>query len=129
LEDRVSLRGDIDDETLRGLYATSHCLCLPSLERTEAFGMVLLEAMHYGLPIVASDVKGSGVGWVAAKSPYCFLVPPGDASALAEALSRVPKKTPISPEGGTHLPSIFHIETCAYEIKKIYQEVLLKGLL
>lgn len=129
LEDRVFLRGELEDEDLRGLYATAHCLCLPSVERTEAFGMVLLEAMHYGLPVVASDIKGSGVGWVASQSPHCLLVPPGDALALAEALGRVSKRTPIKPEGGTHLPAIFHIQRCASEMGKIYREILLKGSL
>ena len=44
--------------------ATCDCLCLPSIERTEAFGMVLLEAMFFGKATVIGDVKGSGMGWV-----------------------------------------------------------------
>ncbi|MCF8129423.1 MAG: glycosyltransferase, partial [Deltaproteobacteria bacterium] len=81
LKNRVRLRGGLSNEILQALFATCHVFCLPSLERTEAFGVVLLEAMRYGKPIVASDIPGSGPGWVV-REGYCgWLVPPGDVDA------------------------------------------------
>ena len=65
---RVFLRGEVSDAALRSMLSTCDCLCLPSVERTEAFGLVLLEAMRYGKALVASDIPGSGVGWELRKS-------------------------------------------------------------
>ncbi len=86
LQDRVRMTGQVDDAFLQQAYAQAEIFCLPSLDRAEAFGMVLLEAMRAGLPCVASAIAGSGVGEVAAAGQSGLLVPPGDAAALATAL-------------------------------------------
>jgi rhamnosyl/mannosyltransferase len=59
---------------------------LPSIERTEAFGMVLLEAMSFGKATVVSDVQGSGMGWIVDQGVTGLKVKPADSGALAEAL-------------------------------------------
>jgi phosphatidyl-myo-inositol alpha-mannosyltransferase len=56
-------------------------LCAPSLGG-ESFGMVLLEAMAAGTPVIASDIPG----YRDAAGGKAHLVPPGDASGLADAL-------------------------------------------
>ena len=88
LADRVRLAGHVDDAALRQAYADADVFCLPSLDRAEAFGMVLLEAMRAGLPAVASAIPGSGVGYVVDDGATGLLVPPGDERALAAALGR-----------------------------------------
>ena len=60
-EKRIFLDGQLSDEACAALYATADVFCLPSRERTEAFGVVLLEAMHHGLPLLVSAISGSGV--------------------------------------------------------------------
>ncbi len=87
LHDRVHMTGQVDDTFLQRAYAQAEIFCLPSLDRAEAFGMVLLEAMRAGLPCVASAIPGSGVGEVVTAGQTGLLVPPGDATALAAALS------------------------------------------
>jgi rhamnosyl/mannosyltransferase len=128
LEDRVSLRGEVCDEELQGLFATAHCLCLPSIERTEAFGIVLLEAMHYGLRVAASDIPGSGVGWVVKSSGSGFLFQPGDPSSLAETLeliSRLPAGKNINQENvDTCIPPQFNIASVAKQVLGIYEGIL-----
>ena len=47
IADRVQFLGALSDQELEQELVNSHCLCLPSIERTEAFGMVLLEAMYF----------------------------------------------------------------------------------
>ncbi|WP_293237181.1 glycosyltransferase, partial [Paludibacterium sp.] len=89
LSGRVILAGRLDDESLRSLFQRAAVFCLPSVSRAEAFGVVLLEAMAHGLPIVASDIAGSGVPWVNRHLETGLNVPVGDASALASALTQL----------------------------------------
>jgi phosphatidylinositol alpha-mannosyltransferase len=74
-----------DDEKARRLRAAD-AFCAPSLHG-ESFGVVLLEAMAAGSPIVASDLPGYRN--VARRDVEALLVPPGDAAALAAALRTV----------------------------------------
>ena len=60
--------------------------CAPGLGG-ESFGMILLEAMAAGTPVVASDI--AGFRNVARHEVDSLLVPPGDPLALAKALNRV----------------------------------------
>jgi glycosyltransferase involved in cell wall biosynthesis len=89
LTERVHFAGQVDDATLHAAYAGAQAFCLPSLDRAEAFGMVLLEAMRARLPIVASRIPGSGVNHVLDDGSAGLLVAPGDAMALSGALARL----------------------------------------
>lgn len=82
---RVHLAGQLDDAQLEAAYRACDVFCLPSLDRAEAFGMVLLEAMRAGKAIIASDIPGSGVGTVAGPN-NALRVPPNDVAALAAAI-------------------------------------------
>jgi len=86
LEHRVTLHGALTDQELHELLGHCDCLCLPSIERTEAFGMVLLEAMLHGKATVVSDVPGSGMGWIVEHGGTGIKVRPADEEALATAL-------------------------------------------
>jgi glycosyltransferase involved in cell wall biosynthesis len=89
LQDRVTFHGAADDRELARLLAACDCLCLPSIERTEAFGMVLLEAMCFGKATVASDIPGSGMGWIVDHGVTGLKVEPADAAALAAAFRQL----------------------------------------
>lgn len=89
LGDRVLLAGRVADDDLSSLYRNADVYCLPSTERSEAFGVVLLEAMAYGLPIVATNIQGSGVPWVNVHQISGVNVMPGDAQGLAKACSEI----------------------------------------
>lgn len=89
VKDRVVLAGRLSDAALHSLFKRATIYCLPSTYRAEAFGVVLLEAMAYGLPIVATDIPGSGVPWVNQHGISGLNVPVGDSKALAEACNQV----------------------------------------
>jgi glycosyltransferase involved in cell wall biosynthesis len=86
---RVYMAGRLSNEALHVLFARATLYCLPSVYRAEAFGVVLLEAMAHGLPIVATNIPGSGVSWVNQQSVSGLNVPVEDPEALAEACNRI----------------------------------------
>jgi glycosyltransferase involved in cell wall biosynthesis len=89
LEDKVVLAGRQDSNALRSLFQRADLFCLPSVERSEAFGVVLIEAMSYALPVVTTQVPASGVSWVNADGVSGLNVPVGDHIALAEACNTI----------------------------------------
>lgn len=88
LGDRVSFLGRVPDEDLPALYQAADAFVLPALNRAEAFGLVLVEAMLSGLPCVTTEV-GSGTSYVVRDGSSGFVVPPGSPQALAQALGRL----------------------------------------
>jgi glycosyltransferase involved in cell wall biosynthesis len=79
----VNLVGAIpDDDVVAQMYFQSDVFCLPSVQ--EGFGIVFLEAMASGLPIVATNA--AAIPEVVPHRRAGLLVPPGDVGALAEAL-------------------------------------------
>jgi glycosyltransferase involved in cell wall biosynthesis len=89
VEDRVLLTGRISDAALHALFKRASLFCLPSTNRAEAFGVVLLEAMTYGLPIVASDIPGSGVPWVNLNGVSGLNIAIGDTNGIADACNKI----------------------------------------
>lgn len=89
LSDTVYLAGRLSDGALHSLFVRASLYCMPSTYRAEAFGVVLLEAMAHGLPIVATDIPGSGVPWVNQHGLTGLNVPVGDSRALADACIRI----------------------------------------
>lgn len=127
LHDRVRLPGFQPEADLNALLASCDVLCLPSLERTEAFGLVLLEAMRFGKPVVVSDIPGSGPGWVVNQAGHGLRVPPGDPDALAAALQELQhdpvKRIALGQAGATALREQFGIEPVAAAITDLYRQV------
>ncbi len=125
LQERVRLTEALPDNQRNALLATCDVVVLPSLERTEAFGLVLLEAMAYGKPVIATRVAGSGMGWVVEHGVTGLLVGPGDAAALARAIEFMReypvKRKGMSEAGKAQLARRFHIRQCAARIATIYE--------
>lgn len=89
LADRIVFAGALDARALRAHLAVAEVFCLASTSRAEAYGVALVEAMAMGRPVVATDLAGSGVPWVNRDGVTGLNVPPGDAGALAAALTRL----------------------------------------
>ena len=85
---RVSFVGEVTDTDLPAHYAASDIVVLPSTQRSEAFGVVQLEAMAAGKPVVCTAL-GTGTDFVNADGVSGFVVRPCYADALAHALKRL----------------------------------------
>jgi len=86
--ERVHFLDDISNEALPAFYQAADVFVLPSSQRSEAFGIVLLEAMAAGAPLVTTEL-GTGTSWVNQDGVTGLVVPPRDADALAAAINRL----------------------------------------
>jgi len=89
----VHFAGYVPDESLPAYYQHAAAFCAPNTGN-ESFGMVLIEAMAAGVPVVASRIDGFRE--VVRDGEHGLLVPPLDARALAEALCRVLSDQPLA---------------------------------
>ena len=89
LQHKVNLAGRVSNEVLDALFKRAQIFCLPSIERSEAFGVVLLEAMARGIPCVATTIPGSGTAWVNEQDVSGLNVTPKSPLELAEACRRL----------------------------------------
>ncbi|MDN3700437.1 glycosyltransferase [Vibrio artabrorum] len=84
VSNRVKLLGRLTDEELNVYFNISDVFCLPSVHRSEAFGLVQAEAMSLGKPVVSTDIVGSGVSWVNKHGYSGIVVPPQNSQLLAK---------------------------------------------
>lgn len=82
---RVTFLDPVDDDELAAWYHAADVFCLPSVARSEAYGLVQLEAHASGTPTVSTTLTTS-VPFVNADGVTGLTVPPGDVPALADAL-------------------------------------------
>ncbi|WP_420635530.1 glycosyltransferase family 4 protein [Candidatus Palauibacter sp.] len=94
----VRFTGRVDDRALVEAYETSDAFVLPAvIDRkgdTEGLGVVLLEALEFGLPVIASGV--GGIPDIVRHGETGLLVPPGDPAALARAVLDVAEKPGVA---------------------------------
>jgi rhamnosyl/mannosyltransferase len=83
--DRVTFLGRIPDNELPAYYQACDVFCMPSVERAEAFGIVQIEAMAAGKPVVCCELN-NGVTYVNRHGETGLVVPPRDPPALAKAI-------------------------------------------
>lgn len=127
LDARVRFAGALDDAALASAYASADAFVLPSLDRGEAFGLVLLEAMRAGLAVIATSIPGSGTGFVIEDEDSGLLVPPGDIVALTHALERLADpalRARLGRAAQARWAAQFTLEREADRIERIYRACL-----
>jgi glycosyltransferase involved in cell wall biosynthesis len=88
----VSFAGYVPQDELPGEFARARCLVLPSIRTalgTEPWGLVVNEAMHAGVPVVATESVGAAAGGLVRDGHNGYVVPERDPDRLAVALRRL----------------------------------------
>ncbi len=124
LQERIFMPGILPDNQLHQLLSECTAFCLPSIERTEAFGLVLLEAMYYDKPLITTNVIGSGMNEVNVHNETGLVVAPENSSELAEAMNVMVHNNDLSKamgrKGRERLLEKFDIVGVADRIEKLY---------
>lgn len=125
LAGKVELLGRVSDEDLPGYYGACSVFCLSSVQKTEAFGIVQIEAMSCGKPVVATKIPQSGVAWVNADGESGINVMPEDARGLAEAIMKITSDDGVyagySEKAGKRFVDFFTKERMIEKCLKIYR--------
>jgi phosphatidylinositol alpha-mannosyltransferase len=123
----VTLLGRLSDRELAERYRSSDVFCAPSTGG-ESFGMVIVEAMAAGCPVVASALPG----YAEAARGAALLVPPARPAALAEALWRVGQdaelRTQLVARGRTRADALSWARIAA-RVAQVYQAAVAERLL
>ncbi|MBR5402735.1 MAG: glycosyltransferase [Bacteroidales bacterium] len=125
LRGRVCLEGYLSDEALRANYGACDIYVLPSIMKTEAFGIVQIEAMSCGKPVVATIIPGSGVSWVNEDGVSGRNVTPGDPKLMAQAIEDVMDNYRNFSDGAlSRFNEMFCEEKMINSIVKIYETLV-----
>jgi len=89
IEDRIVWRGQASADEVAGAYQAATALWFPSNARSEGFGLVQVEAMASGCPVINTAIPASGVSWVSRHDETGLTIPMNDWAALAEAANRL----------------------------------------
>jgi len=126
VEDRFLRVGKVPEYELPAYYSACDILVLPSVSRLEAFGLVLLEAMASGKPVVASDIPG--VRDVLKDGVTGFLAEPFSPKDLAEKLNAILSSDELAAEMGRrariHAREHYAWSVIADIIERVYKDVI-----
>lgn len=127
LEQRVFFLGDTDRRRLPSYYYACDLFCLPSIYRSEAFGLVQIEAHACGKPVVSTNLT-SGVPFVNLDGETGLIVPPQDPDALADAIENLLNDAELRTRLGSFARKRayeeFTLEKMVTRVKNIYDELM-----
>jgi D-inositol-3-phosphate glycosyltransferase len=127
LEETVIFTGRVSDADLLLYYAAANVCVIPS--HYEPFGLVALEAMASGTPVIASNV--GGLKYTVRPCVTGLLVPPKDSDALAEALTQVFEQPDLWKRYGIaaqqHVQEVFSWSGVAGQLKQLYASLVPKS--
>jgi glycosyltransferase involved in cell wall biosynthesis len=117
--------GNLPPEEFAAFLQECELTVLPSLNSTESFGMVQMESMVCGTPVVATDLPGvrqpvrlTGMGEI---------VPPANAEALAKAILRLMANPGQYRHGADHVRQQFAAETIAEQYEKLFEAMTVRA--
>jgi glycosyltransferase involved in cell wall biosynthesis len=127
-KDRIHFPGHLSDDEVIAHLRACDVFVLPSITRAETFGVVQLEAMACGKPVVSTSLP-TGVPWVNRHGETGLVVEPADVSALAGALKTLVDDPDLRERMGKaarlRVLEHFTVERMTRESSALYREVLL----
>jgi len=127
LKDKILLLGRVNNVSV--YMKNCDLFCLPSISRNEAFGLVLVEALYFGKPLVTTNVEGSGMNYVNKHNETGLIVPPKNSKALAEAINAILSDEKLYEKFSKNALERFkefEIDSVADRIIEVYEMVLKK---
>lgn len=128
LNQNVNFLGRLSDEALQQQFNQCDVFCLPSIERTEAFGIVLMEAMRAEKPCVVTDVPGSGMSYVVSDGVTGRVAKRCDsyslASLLEDASLQRERWRQMGINGRLRLEQYFRSDVVAAQMREVYRGML-----
>ncbi len=125
--ERIHFVGEVPDEELPAYYAAADVFVLPSSHRSEAYGLVQLEAMAAGTPVVSTEI-GTGTSFVNQHGETGLVVPARDAQALAEAIQQLladpVRRRAMGERGRQRVLTEFSVDRMVDRVIAVYREVL-----
>ena len=121
LTDRIIFTGKVSNREVDSLYAQADCFVMPSL--SEPFGLVALEAIAHGTPVIVS--KQSGVAEVL---DHAFKVDFWDTEKMADCILTILREAPLAQQLRAEAPRVLQRLTWqnqANQVRSIYQQLLL----
>jgi rhamnosyl/mannosyltransferase len=126
LQERIHFLGEVADEELPAFYQAADVFVLPASHRSEAFGVVQLEAMAAGTPVVSTDL-GTGTSFVNQDGLTGFVAPARDASALARAVNRLladsELRRSMGEEGRRRVLEHFTVDRMVDGVIRVYEDL------
>lgn len=127
LSDQVKFIGNVADEDLPALYRSVDAFVLPASARSEAYGIVLVEAMAAGIPCLTTEL-GTGTSYVVQHEVTGLVVPARTPAALAESANQLLANDSLRQRLGAAAQERAHQEfrqtTMVQRIEAIYEWVL-----
>src|SRR6185295_20230304 len=118
----VELRGRFEEPRKPEVFAELDALIVPSLG-LESFGLVAREAVHHGVPVLASD-RGALPELFAGPGEYGALFDPDDPASLRAWIERLVTEPEILDRWSAALPAVKGMDEHAEEIEEVYERVL-----
>ncbi len=126
IADKITFAGRARDEELPDFYRLAEVFVLPSIDKSEAFGIVLIEAMACGIPIIASNLHG--VRTVVDENKTGFLVTPGDVDDLHNKIEKIISNPELrdkfSIQARKRVEENYFWDDIGDQLIKIYQSVI-----
>ncbi len=127
LTGRVQFAGHVTDEDLPAYFHECDVFILPSCERSEAFGMVQLEAMAAGKPVVCTELR-TGTSFVNVNGETGWVVPARDPGALAAAIQRLLQDAALRERmgaaGRARVLAEFTLEKMVERVMNVYSQIV-----
>ncbi len=125
--DHIAWLGEVPDADLPALYHLADLFVLPASLPAEAFGLVQVEAMAAGLPVVCTEL-GTGTSYVNQHDVTGLVVPPRDADALAAAINALladpARRAAMARAAQQRAVTEFDLEVMVTRVLEVYETVL-----